>query len=346
MSSELPEKKNRTPRLGSILGGISCEFRSALKDSIENELLFRHAVESIADYAIFILDPQGYIQSWNLGAQRIKGYTAEEVIGKHFSIFYVPEDIQSGHVVYELQVASKEGRYEEEGWRVKRDGTLFWANIVISRLLDSERKIIGFVKVTRDLTQRRKAEERLRESEEKFRLLVSAVKEYAIFMLDPNGNVATWNDGAQWLKGYEPQEIIGQHFSRFYPEEDICAKKPEWELEEAILTGRFEDEGWRIRKDGTRFWANVIITATRNEKGKLIGFSKVTQDLTKRRRLEEKLRRSNEELDHKVKERTYQLEQAIQARDEFTGIISHELKTPITSLKLQVEMALRQLKRD
>lgn len=307
-----------------------------------SEERFKLLIESVYDYAIFLLDSEGYIQSWNPGAQRFKGYTAQEAIGKHFSIFYTEKDIQKKHPDQELAIASKEGRFEEEGWRVRKNGTQFWANVVITKLTDSDGQHVGYAKVTRDLTQRMEAEERLKFSEERYRLLVSAVKDYAIFMIDPEGIVATWNDGAVRLKGYLPNEIIGQHFSKFYPEEDIQDKKPELEIEEATRTGRFEHEGWRVRKDGSRFWANVVLTAIRNAQGRMIGFSKVTQDMTDRKRLEEELRRSNEELDARVRERTAQLEKAIKSRDEFMSIISHELRTPVTSLKLQVQTALRQ----
>jgi PAS domain S-box-containing protein len=322
---------------------------SRLRDiaaSFGSEDKFKLLVDSVADYAIFLLDPNGYIQTWNRGAQQIKGYEPEEIIGKHFSVFYGSEDLERHHPEYELSVARSTGKFEEEGWRIKKDGSRFWANVVITRLTDASGKLIGFAKVTRDLTEKKAAQEKLRVSEEKYRLLVSAVKDYAIFLLDPDGRVATWNDGAQRLKGYSPEEIIGQHFSKFYPEEDIRARKPEWELEEATLTGQFEDEGWRLRKDGTRFWASVVITTVRNEQGKLIGFSKVTRDMTDRRRLEEKLRRANEELDQRVQQRTAQLEEAVRSRDEFLSIISHELRTPLTSLKLQIQTAVRQLDRN
>lgn len=320
--------------------------KKAPTEFMQNEERFKLLVESVSDYAIFLLDTKGYIQSWNAGAQRFKGYKAEEVIGKHFSIFYSQEDIDRKHPQYELEVAFNIGKFEEEGWRVRKDGTTFWANVVITKLVDSSGVHIGYAKVTRDLSEKKAAEELLRASEERYRLLVSAVKDYAIFMLYPDGKIATWNEGAEKLKGYAPKDIIGKHFSIFYPEEDIKGKKPEWELEEAELTGRFEDEGWRIRKDGTRLWANVTITAIRNKQKKLLGFSKVTRDMTDRRRLEEKLRRSNETLDLRVQERTAQLEKAIQARDEFMSIVSHELRTPVTSLKLQVQTAARQLKKN
>ena len=250
--------------------------------------LHRLLIESVDEYAIFALDPDGYILSWNPGAQRFKGYTADEVIGKHFSIFYPRDRVEEGFPQYELREAARVGRFEDEGWRVRKDGSLFWANVVITALHDPSGNLVGFAKVTRDLTERRRSEEALAASEERFRLLVQGVKDYAIFMLDPTGHITTWNDGAQRIKGYTAEEIIGKHFSIFYPTEDIEAGKPERELEIAKATGVYEEEGWRLRKDGSRFWASVVITALRNESGDLAGFAKVTRDLTERRAARER----------------------------------------------------------
>jgi PAS domain S-box-containing protein len=250
--------------------------------------LHRLLIESVDDYAIFALDPDGFILSWNAGAQRFKGYTAKEIIGKHFSIFYPQERIDEGFPDYELREAARVGRFEDEGWRVRKDGTRFWANVVITALRDPSGKLVGYAKVTRDLTERRFAEEALRESEERFRLLVQGVRDYAIFMLDPEGRITTWNDGAQRIKGYSADEIIGKHFSIFYTQEDLDTRKPARELEIATRTGVYEEEGWRVRKDGSRFWASVVITALRRADGSLAGFGKVTRDLTERRAAQER----------------------------------------------------------
>jgi PAS domain S-box-containing protein len=250
---------------------------------------FRLLVEQVQDYAIFMLDPGGHIATWNLGAQRLKGYAADEIIGRHFSTFYRPDDVWK--CAEELATALQVGRVEDEGWRVRKDGTTFWANVVITCLRGNDGNVVGFTKVTRDLTERMRAETALRQSEERLRLMVESVKDYAIFMLDRAGRVATWNVGAERIKGYSAQEIVGQHFSRFYPQEDVLAGKCEMELEVATRVGRFEDEGWRIRKDGSQFWANVVITALRDATGQTIGFAKVTRDLTERRAAElERLR--------------------------------------------------------
>jgi PAS domain S-box-containing protein len=253
--------------------------------------LYRRLVESVSDYAIFALDAKGYVTSWNPGAQRIKGYSGDEIIGRHFSSFYPPEDTAWGKPAWELEVAAREGRIEDEGWRLRKDGSRFWANVVISAVRNSQGEVIGFAKVTRDLTERRKAEEALRHSEERFRLLVQSVRDYAILMLDAEGSIASWNEGAQHIKGYSADEILGRSFTLFYPPEAIAQGFPQRELEAAARDGRFEDEGWRVRKDGSRFWANVVITALRNSEGRLVGFAKVTRDLTARREAEAQARR-------------------------------------------------------
>ena len=260
-------------------------FATVRESLLETEARFRLLVESVREYAIFMLDPTGVVQTWNAGAERIKGYRAGEIIGQHFSKFYRPQDLWK--TAHELEVATRDGRVEDDGWRVRKDGSLFWANVVITCVRDPSGEVVGFAKVTRDMSERQRAEEALRQSEERMRLLVESVRDYAIFMLDPGGKIATWNAGAGRMKGYRTDEIIGKHFSIFYPEEDVGAGKCEMELDVAARDGRFEDEGWRIRKDGTRFWANVVITPLRNAAGDLIGFAKVTRDMTERRRVEE-----------------------------------------------------------
>jgi PAS domain S-box-containing protein len=259
-----------------------------------DEPTFRILVNTVRDYAIFMLDPAGHILTWNAGAEAIKGYKPKEIIGSHFSRFYPPEALARKLPEHELKVAAEVGRFEDEGWRVRKDGSLFWANVIITALRDEQGRLIGYAKVTRDLTERRQQEERLKESEERSRALIGGVRDYAIFMLDPQGYVTTWNEGAQHIKGYEAHEIIGSHFSRFYPQESIQQGLPERELRGATLEGRFEDEGWRLRKDGSRFWANVVITAIRDAGGDLRGFSKITRDLTERREQENRLKESEE----------------------------------------------------
>jgi PAS domain S-box-containing protein len=253
--------------------------------------LYRHIVASVSEYAISALDVTGRVVSWNVGAERIEGYAATEVVGQHFGAFYTPEDSGSGKPAQHLEVAALAGRMEDNGWRVRKDGSQFWANVVICPIRNDSGELIGFSMVTRDLSGRGSAEGALQDSEESFRLLVDSVKDYAIFLLDTEGRVASWNQGAERIKGYAASEIIGQSFTRFYPQEAIAVRFPQYELEVAAREGRFEDEGWRVRKDGSRFWANVVITALRDANDRLVGFAKVTRDLTARRDAEEQARR-------------------------------------------------------
>ena len=284
----------------------------------------RLLVESVRDYAIFALDTEGRVMSWNIGAERNKGYLAEEIIGHSHAEFYPPADRAAGKPRRLLDAALRHGRVEDEGWRVRKDGTRFWADVVITALYDDEGRHVGFAKVTRDLTERRAAQETLSASEERFRLLVQNVRDYGIFMLDPTGHIASWNEGAQRIKGYTADEIIGKHFSTFYPPEDLANDKPGMELREASRVGRFEDEGWRLRKDGTLFWANVIITALRNSDGELIGFAKVTRDLTERRAAEHRAIADARKI--------AEVKAANRTKNEFLATMSHELRTPLNAI--------------
>ena len=309
----------------------------------QSEERFRLLVESVRDYAIFMLDAQGNVLTWNAGAERFKGWKADEVIGTHFSRFYPPEALARGLPAHELDVAAHSESFEDEGWRVRKDGSMFWASVVITAMRDPDGQLIGYAKVTRDLTQRRHHEEALRQSEERFRLLVEGVSDYAIFMLDVNGHVATWNVGAQRIKGYAADEIIGRHFSTFYPQDVRDSGWPEHELREAARTGRFVDTGWRVRKDGTQFWANVTITAMRDEGGRLIGYAKLTRDLTERRRTEaiEMASQEREEVLDAERNARMSAQRATRMKDEFLATLSHELRTPLSAILGWTQILLR-----
>ncbi|MFC0573398.1 PAS domain-containing hybrid sensor histidine kinase/response regulator [Paraburkholderia solisilvae] len=306
---------------GGALAGFNCLFTARHRASDGDPQLidagserFAQIVQDIQDYAIFMLDRTGHVMSWNAGAQHIKGYRPDEIIGRHFSTFYSAEDRAAAKPERELALAEQYGRVEDEGWRIRKDGTQFWANVVITALRGADGRVRGFAKVTRDLTARRAEEEKLRQSEERFRLMVESVKDYAIFMLDPDGNVATWNAGAMQIKGYLREEIIGRPISTFYSADDNAAQKPQRELEIAAKFGRIEDEGWRVRKDGSMFWANVVITAVRDSTGHLLGFAKVTRDMSERKRLEE-------------------LEVSSRRMSEFLATLAHELRNPLAPVR-------------
>jgi PAS domain S-box-containing protein len=226
--------------------------------------------------------------------EAIKGYAASEIIGHHFSVFYPQESIERGLPALELITAERDGRFEDEGWRVRKDGSRFWANVVITPLRDGDGELIGFAKVTRDLSERRKHEESLRINEARFRALVEGVRDYAIFMLDPNGEVASWNAGARQIYGFAVHEVIGTHFSRFIPTDGGERDRAMLELEAAARDGRYQGEAWRLRSDGSRFWAHIVITSIRDNFSNIVGFSKITRDLTERRKHEAALRESEE----------------------------------------------------
>ena len=311
-------------------------IKEALLEGTTEAERFRLLVEAVTDYAIYMLDPNGIVTSWNAGAERIKGYKASEILGRSFSDFYEEADRKAGIPQRVLEIAARDGKFQAEGWRVRKDGSRFWAFVIIDAIYDNG-ELIGFAKITRDLTERREAEEELRRSEELFRRLVEGVTDYAIYMLDPSGIVSNWNAGAQRIKGYGPDEIVGQHFSIFYTDEDRSRGEPARSLAIAEREGRFEAEAWRQRKDGTRFWANVVIDAIREPSGRLVGFAKITRDITERREAQIALDRTREALMHSQK---------IEAIGKLTGGVAHDFNNLLTVVLGSLDLLRRYLPND
>lgn len=322
------QEERKPARLGDLEMDVTKAHQSRGDDARRIQLL----VDAISDYAIYMLDVQGHVASWNSGAQRLKGYTAPEILGRHFSTFYTPEDRKAGIPTRALETAAREGRFEAEGWRVRKDGSRFWANVIVDPIRDEEGDLIGFAKITRDITEKKAAQDALRRSEERFRILVQGVTDYAIYMLDPEGIITNWNSGAQHLKGYREHEIVGQHFSTFYTPEDREAGLPLQALATAAREGRFEKEGWRVRKDGTRFFAHVIIDAIHDEQGKLIGFAKVTRDITERKKAQEELEKARAEA-HQA--------QKLAAIAQLASGIAHDFNNLLTVVMGNLDMLKR-----
>ena len=301
-------------------------------DGVADARRLQLLIDAIVDYAIYMIDVDGTVRSWNAGAERLKGYSADEIIGKPFSLFYSPEDRAKGLPQTALRIAAETGRFSSEGWRVRKDGSRFWALVVVDAIRDEQGQVIGFAKVTRDITERQQAHNELLESERRYRRLIEAVVDYAIFQLDPAGNVTTWNPGAQRIKGYDPDEIIGQHFSQFYTPEDIQLGVPKLALAEAAKQGRFEAEGWRMRKDGSRFWASVVIDRITDEAGELVGFAKVTRDVTERKQAQDELQRVQQQL---------AASQKLEAVGQLSGGIAHDFNNLLMIVLGNLETAER-----
>ena len=311
--------------------------QSRYEASLSAEGRYRLLVEGISDYAIYLLSPRGTVTSWNKGAELFKGYSAAEIIGRNFSEFYTPEDRAAGLPARALEVAARDGKFENEGWRVRKDGGRFWAYVIIDPIRTASGRLIGFAKITRDLTERRASEESLRASQEQFRLLVQGVTDYAIYMLSTSGEISSWNSGAERIKGYKSDEVLGTHFSRFYTAADQAAGEPARALALAAKDGRFENEGQRVRKDGTVFYANIVIDALRSPDGTLIGFAKITRDITGQRE-------SRKALDE-ARETLFQA-QKMDAIGQLTGGVAHDFNNLLMVIKGSLELLHKRISQD
>jgi PAS domain S-box-containing protein len=313
---------------------MSVDQSGRFSEGTDENARYRQLVDAISDYAIYMLDKSGLVVSWNSGAQRFKGYEAHEIIGKSFANFYTEEDRAAGGPQAALATAARDGRFEKEGWRVRKDGSRFWAHVVIDPIRDPSGELIGFAKITRDLTERKQAEMALMQSERQFRLLVQGVTDYAIYMIDPTGRVSNWNAGAERIKGYTAAEIVGRHFSQFYTEEDRASGLPQTALETAARVGRFEREGWRLRKDGSRFWAHVVIDVIRDEMGQVIGFAKITRDVTERRDAQKALEQAQQALFQSQK---------MESIGQLTGGIAHDFNNLLMAVLGSLELVQKRL---
>lgn len=310
------------------------------------DVTFEKMISEVEDYAIFLLDSRGMITTWNKGAEKIKGYTADEIIGKSHQLFYPKEDLENKLPQQLLEEARKNGKAIHEGWRIKKNGQQFWGNVTITAIHDEHGKVSGFLKVTKDLTVNKVAEDRynkileaLRRSEERYHKMIEEVQDYAILVLDINGNIQNWNVGAELIKGYKANEIIGKSFKTFYTAEDVEQGLPDKLLAAAAEFGKAYNEGWRQRKDGSTFWASVVITALHDEHGVIIGFSKVTRDLTERKKYEDRLLNSAVELELK----NHELVNLNAELSSFAYVVSHDLKEPVRKIRI---FADRQLEPD
>jgi PAS domain S-box-containing protein len=286
-------------------------------------------LDGITDHAIFLVDADGLVRTWSEGAARVMGYTREQILGRPVSLFYTPEARALDEPRQVIEAAVREGRHTTEGWRLRADGTQFWANIVLEAIRDANGKLTGIAVMARDFTERTNAREASQRTETQFQLLVQGVIDYAIYMLDPRGNITNWNLGGERIKGYSASEIIGRHYSTFYTEEDRAAGLPQRALGIASREGRYEAEGWRVRKDGTRFWASVIIDRITNDQGEIVGYAKITRDTTERRKAQEAIEKSRADLAQAQK---------MEAVGQLTGGIAHDFNNLLTIIATNADL--------
>jgi PAS domain S-box-containing protein len=323
--------------------GIEEEMRGPLQPRVGAEEQFRLLVESVTDYALYMLGPDGRVVTWNAGAERSKGYKAEEVLGRCFSMFFLPADAEAGVPEQELAEAARIGRFETEAWRLRKDGSIFWALVTLTAIRGPDRELLGFAKVTRDMTERKKAADALRSVNaqlERYRIMVESVDEYFIYTLDPEGRIAAWEAGAQKLSDTAPEKVLGRHFSIFFSSADAADGLPDRLLAEAARTGRSTSDAWMFTPNGKRVWSSGVLNAVRDEAGRLTGFVRVARDMTQQKLLEDSLARMAADLEDQVRERTRQLEATVgelrlknEEVEAFVYIVSHDLRAPLVNVQ-------------
>jgi PAS domain S-box-containing protein len=298
---------------------------------------FELLVQSVVDYAIYMLDPQGRISSWNSGAEHIKGYAAEEVLGRHFSLFYTEEDRASGVPQQVLDIAAREGRYNGEAWRIRRDGSRFRALVVIDAIRDPEGRLLGFAKVTRDVTSHWEMVSRLEESERRFRLFAEVAVEYALCMLDNDGNIRGWNESAQRVTGYESVDVLGKPFDYLL---DDGVRSPGIRMElllQARARSSHEEERRCLRRDGLNFLARITIRALTDKEGVLHGFACIIRDVSEQRATQDALENAREQLFQSQK---------LDALGQLTGGVAHDFNNILQAITGNLDVATLQLQRD
>lgn len=279
--SSLTDEKGELQGFSNVAADLT-EQKKAEQALQEREQHYRRLVDSVQDYAVFTLSVDGFVQSWNQGAQRLKGYRSNEIIGSNITQFFPSEELDKGVVSKLLKDASLNNIASYEGWLVRKGGETYWATMTLSAIEDEHGNLQGLSNVAKNLSSRKHFEDALLESEQRFRLLIQNLHDYAVFMISSQGLVEDWNPGAERIKGFKGKEIIGLPFWIFFPAEQVEKKTPERLLEQAAKLGRSEYEGWIVQKNGRRVWANIIFSAVQDNNGNLKGFSIVARDLTDR----------------------------------------------------------------